>query len=98
MVLTTNQNAGRQTTTTSTEREHSLPAFRSKEASSAGEKTQSDGMSVIQSSLDNQGVHSRLNNSSSVHGEMVPGNNIEHFGKNGKSLLVNNLLIPFAHL
>ena len=56
VVLATNQTAGRQTTPTPAEREHPLPAIRSEEASSIGEKTQIDGMSVIRSALDNQGI------------------------------------------
>jgi hypothetical protein len=42
--------------------------------------------------------HNRLKNSSSTPGGKVPRNNIRHTGTNGKSLVVNNLLIPFTYL
>ena len=98
MVLTASQHASRQTTSTSTEGEHPLPAIRPGQASSTGVEAQIDGLLVIRSSLKNKDVSKSAQESYSTHGETAHRNNIDHIGESGKNLLVNNLWIPFVIL
>ena len=91
MVLTASQDASRQTTSTSTEGEHPLPAIRPGQASSTGVEAQIDGLSVIRSSLENRGVSKSAQ-------ELILNSwrdsTQKHIGESGKNVLVNNLLIP----
>lgn len=56
LVPTTNQNADKGTSITSKEGQYSSVTIQSRQVSPSGEKAQTDGLSVIRSALENQGV------------------------------------------